>query len=83
MTNKEYFLISDIAKKAAKKGLLQFELMSLIIDLTIAHKQFNLDLDRLLNAPDFDFAHDIVGIQNNINRETKVVENHFLPRYAR
>ena len=70
-------------KKAAKKGLLQFELMSLIIDLTIAHKQFNLDLDRLLNAPDFDFAHDIVGIQNNINRETKVVENHFLPRYAR
>ena len=53
------------------------------MDLEIATKEFNLDLDKLLNAPDLDFSHDISGIQNNINRETKEFENEFLPRYAR
>ena len=83
MTKNEHLLIAEIAKRADEQGLLHYDRMSMIMDLSVAHEQFHLDLTELLNAPDFDFAHDINGIQQNINRQNKVVENHFLPRYAR
>ncbi|KKK55056.1 hypothetical protein LCGC14_3078450, partial [marine sediment metagenome] len=41
-----------------------------------------LDLARFLEGPDFDFAHDVWGIRNHLNRETGQLENCFLPRYA-
>lgn len=74
--------IADIAKKADEKGLCMFDRMSLIMDLQAVHKQFNLNLNEFLNANDFDFTHDIMGIQHNINRETKELENCFLPRFS-
>lgn len=83
MTKNEHLLIAEIAKRADEQGLLHYERMSMIMDLNVAHEQFNLDLNALLNAPDVDFAHDINGIQSNINRQTKTIENLFLPRYAR
>ena len=55
----------------------------IIMDLGVAHEQFNLNLTALLNAPDVDFTHDINGIQSNINRQEKIIENLFLPRYSR
>ena len=82
MTKDEMLIIADIAKRAEEKGLLMFDRMSLIMDIQVAHKQFNLKLNEWLKADDLDFSHDIVGIQQNINRETKKVENCFLPRYA-
>ena len=59
-----------------------FDRMSLIMDIQAAHEQFKLKLDKLLEADDYNFSHDIVGIQQNINRKTKEIENYFLPRYA-
>lgn len=41
-----------------------------------------LDLDALLDADDFDFAHDLFGIRENINRKTGELGNCFLPRCA-
>lgn len=82
MTKDEMLIIVEIAKRAEDKGLLMFDRMSLIMDIQNAHEQFNLRLNEWLKADDFDFSHDIVGIQQNINRETKKVENCFLPRYA-
>lgn len=82
MIKDEMLIIVEIAKRAEQKGLLMFDRMSLIMDLENAHNQFKLRLDDFLKSDDFDFAHDIVGIQKNINRKTKTVENHFLPRYA-
>lgn len=42
-----------------------------------------LDLNGLLNtAKDFDLVHDVVGISNNMNRETGAIENCFLARCA-
>ena len=75
-------IIAEIAKRADEKGLLMFDRMSLIMDIQAAHEQFNLKLDKLLEADDYNFSHDIVGIQQNINRKTKEIENYFLPRYA-
>lgn len=82
MTKDEMLTIVEIAKRAEDKGLLMFDRMSLIMDIENAHEQFNLKLNEWLKADDLDFSHDIVGIQQNINRETKQVENCFLPRYA-
>ena len=82
MTKDEMLTIAEIAKRADEKGLLMFDRMSLIMDIQAAHEQFKLKLDKLLEADDYNFSHDIVGIQQNINRKTKEIENCFLPRYA-
>lgn len=82
MDKENFELIVEIAKRAERKNLLMFDRMSLIIDLEQATEQFNLKLKELLNADNFNFAHDICGIQNNFNRETLKMENCFLPRYA-
>jgi len=36
----------------------------------------------LLNAPQFDFIHDIAGINTHLNRNTYKLEDCFWPRYA-
>ena len=78
--NKE--TIMKIIDRAVVKNLLMFDRLSLKMDLDTAIKEFNLKVDELLAADDFNFAHDIVGIQNHIDRSTKTFINHFLPRYA-
>ena len=80
---KDMQIIMNIVKSADENKLLFFDRISLLMDLQLATKEFNLDLDKLLNAPDLDFSHDISGIQRNLNRETKEFENEFLPRYSR
>ena len=82
MIKDEMLTIAEIAKRADEKGLLMFDRMSLIMDIQAAHEQFNLKLDELLKADDSNCSHDIVGIQNNIDRKTKIIGNCFLPRYA-
>jgi hypothetical protein len=39
-----------------------------------------LDLQKLLNADDYNFAPDMIGIRNNIDRHTGKLLNCFLPR---
>lgn len=81
--NKEKFeLIVEIAERAEELGLLMFDRFSLIMDLEVASDEFNLRLEQLLNADKSNFIHDICGIQNNINRQTKKFENFFIPRYS-
>lgn len=84
MDKKEQFDICvKIVNRAEKENLLMFDdKLSLIMDLECAINKFDLRLNDLLNADNFNFAHDIYGIQNNLNRETKEFENCFLPRFA-
>lgn len=56
---------------------------TLNMDISATAFHIPMDLDRLLAFEDFDFNHDIVGIQRHINRKTGVLEGHFLPRCAR
>lgn len=54
---------------------------SLEMDLCAVHiSNCKLDLEKLLTAPQFDFAHDIYGIIGHMNRKTLKLENCFLPR---
>lgn len=57
--------------------------LELNMDITAAHLNgCPLKLKELLSAPDFDFAHDVFGIQRHIDRRTGKLGNFFLPRYA-
>ena len=71
-----------IVKRAQGMGITIGTHTTQIMDIHNAHKQFNLRLDDFLAAPDFDFAHDFIGIQRNIDRITCRIGNLFVPRYA-
>ena len=76
-------LITQIVERADKLALLKSDRLNFMIDMEVATETFNLDLERMLNADNQNFAHDVVGIQNHINRNTKEFEGLFLPRFAR
>lgn len=83
MTKDEKMLIMQIAARADENGLLLFNRLSLIMDIEAVHNEIGLRLKELLAADEVNFAHDIVGIQNNIDRSSKKMMNYFVPRYAK
>lgn len=83
MDAKEKFMTYvKLAERAEKMEIYKGERFSLLMDIENADKVFNLRLEELLNADDFNFAHDIVGIVNNIDRRNPTDFNLFVPRYA-
>jgi hypothetical protein len=85
VTKEESNLISAIASRGVDQirdlGLCG-TLLDLIMDLTACHANgCPLRLKDLLDAPMFDFYHDLEGICFNINRSTGKLENYFLPRF--
>jgi hypothetical protein len=87
-TSEEYALFSAIVERYApiykQHTGENVDRMSLHMDLTACHANGTaLDLQRLLDAPQFDFVHDVAGIQRHINRDTGKLENCFHPRTAR
>lgn len=73
-----------IAERAEKEEIYKGERLSLLMDIESADKTFNLKLDEWLNADSFNFAHDVQGIVNNINRNTFPSTDFgmFVPRFA-
>lgn len=60
------------------------ELRAVSMDLVACHANgCPMDFQRLLDAPDFDFFHDIDGIQRHIDRATGELGDCFLPRTAK
>ena len=53
-----------------------------MMDIEAAHEAVGIDLERLANARDADFVHDVAGIAKHLNRTTGQLENFFLPRFA-
>lgn len=85
MKNKERFMMYvEIAKRAEEMDLYNGERMTLLMDLESADNVFNLRLEDFLNADDFNFSHDVLGIMNNINRSEFPAKDFglFVPRYA-
>jgi len=77
-------LIIEITDRAWVKLKNNYEdKLSLMMDVETAYQDCLLDLQKLLDADDFNFYHDIIGIGNNLNRQTKKLENCFLPRYTK
>lgn len=74
----------EIAKRAENEGLYSGERISLLMDIESADQIFHLRLDDWLEANEFNFAHDLYGIMNNINRTEFPAKDFglFVPRFA-
>lgn len=83
MKDKERFMMYvKIAQRAEGMSIYIGERLSLLMDIENADKVFNLRLEDWLNADDGNFAHDVIGIVNNIDRRNPTNFNLFVPRYA-
>lgn len=84
----EFEIIVKICERAEELGIVapsadpNNKRLNLIMDIDNANKDVGLALDKLLEADDLNFAHDVIGIQNHMNRSTGKLEDFFVPRYA-
>lgn len=86
VTMEETKVIAEIARRAillAEEVGIEYNQCDAVMDLTAIHANgCKLKLHELVDAPKFDFAHDVFGIRLHINRRTGQLKNCFLPRYA-
>lgn len=85
MLKNELVKCNQIAKRAIKENLCdEREYLDLQMDIESAYLCFNMDLEAWLNTDSFNFAHDIIGIRNNIVRDEfpSTDFGEFVPRYA-
>ena len=90
LTKEIYDKIDAVLDRAEKLNILKNDRLSHLMDIEVAYKVFELDFDRWLDADDFNFTHDFVGIYGHINREkayncencTNDIFSHFVPRYG-
>ena len=68
------YIMDGIIKRTKKS--------TIMMDVSAAHIKYPLDLEGLLNAEDFDFIHDVAGINRHIDRKTGDLKDCFLPRFA-
>ena len=79
----ELFLIGKVVDRYQKIDP-YFERASTVMDLDATNSNgCPLDFGELLNFPEQDFIHDIVGIRGHINRDTGKLMNGFRPRCAK
>ena len=83
-TKEKFMMYVKIAQRAEGMDLYNGERSTFLMDLESADNVFNLRLEDLLNADDGNFAHDVVGIVNNINRSEFPATDFglFVPRYS-
>ena len=88
-TKDEFVIITDITKRAVDLDLVRKnadgkpDSIGFNMDLEAVHNTIGLKLKELLNADDGNFAHDILGIRYNIDRNTGKLNNCFLLRYSK
>lgn len=77
-------IINQITQRAFRDVLVPGRnFLDLNMDITAAHSNgCRLKLAELLKADDFNFAHDIIGIVRNLDRDTGKLMNCFCPRYS-
>jgi hypothetical protein len=83
---KKMHIIVDIIVRATVMGLMTPDQdVERMMDIESADLKFDMKLDEWLAADDFNFAHDFVGIRDNINREAGFPATDFgffMPRFT-
>ena len=83
LTREDHELCYKIAERAMEMGFYENNKTTAYLDITNAAKYWHMRLEEWLNADDFNFSHDIVGIYENIVRQYPVeFTNYFVPRFA-
>ena len=80
-TAAEQEIVTAIVARAVEADIYDDEIAA-HMDISAVHAHCPLRLSDLLGAGNFNFAHDMAGIQRHINRKTGKLENFFLPRFA-
>ena len=80
LAKQDFEFIHKLAKRAATKPFSR-DFMTVCLDLE--HCNCVLDWQRLLDADDFNFIHDISGINHCLDHETGEFKNCFIPRMAK
>jgi hypothetical protein len=85
MSKDDIRTISKIAQRAvtlaAAHGV-DYAQIDAMIDIEAAHTEHPLRLAELLAADVGNFSHDVFGIRRHLNRETRKLEDCFLPRFS-
>ena len=81
LTKEENATINKIVSRS-QKLMRVTDRMSLDMDISAAHLSCPIKLDKLLEADDFNFCHDVAGIVNHIDRTTGELKDCFVPRFA-
>lgn len=81
-TREDYLLIGAIVARAVAVGVIQKkDSMDVNMDLRACHANgCPMDFKRLLEAPAFDFGHDVRGITRHMDRSTGQLQDCFFPR---
>lgn len=74
--------IVDAIVDRAVKARIYSDRIEADMDISAVHARCPLRLADLLDADDFNFAHDLHGIRRHLNRQTGKLERFFLPRFA-
>ena len=83
-TSKDRLLIKLIAQRAKRTFKNDaWKLKDWEMDFTACHLNGTpLDLEALLKADNFNFAHDAAGIRRHLNREDGKLDESFSPRFS-
>ena len=85
MTKEEYKQVAQIAERAVKlycNAGEEREPIDIQMDLECCNETIPLDFNKLECINNFNLMHDISGIGRHLNRETRQIEDCFLPRCA-
>ena len=78
-------IISNIVSRLIQYGYrdnVPIDRLSAEMDITAAHINSKLSLQRLLESDEFNFKHDVYGILNHIDRNTGAMKDEFSPRHS-
>lgn len=75
--------LADRAEALYRRHNIHEDRMTILMDLDFTDRQMPLDAERLLAFSDADFAHDVLGIRQHMNRKAGILTGCFVPRCAR
>ena len=82
-TTLEASLIKQIVHRTQREGAYYDDKLNMEMDITAVHLNgCPLDLRKFLECSSNDFAHDIFGIANHIDRRTGTLKGGFIPLCA-
>lgn len=81
MDKKDFELCGKIADRAVM--LLGWNKSTVFMDITTCQEHNPLDLQRLLEADNANFLHDICGINRYLNHQTYDFDDFWSPRYLK
>jgi hypothetical protein len=74
--------VVDRVRRDVRMNALRRQTFDWHMDVLVVHATVGLDLQRLLDADDFNFRHDILGIYTELDRSTGKLGDCFLPRFT-